>query len=177
MRARGKISFRRGYTLVEMGVAMSIGLMVAIMVLALVNQQVAFSRIFSAQNFLTSEAPVINSSLCRLCSRADGFRLYGSISNALSGTGALSSGATVVELQFRQADGVLRKGLLSFEDRGAGPALYYYIVPATGVLGAPNLMLSNQPDDVVFAIQNGLLRATLTGPAGEKIVYTATTQL
>jgi hypothetical protein len=168
---------RRGYTLVEMGVAMSIGLMVAVMVLALVNQQVAFARIFTAQTFLTSEAPVINNYLARVCGRADGFRIYTSVSNALSGTGAVTSGGTVVELQFRQADGVLRKCLLSYETRNGSKGLYYYIVPATGAMGDPNFLITKKPTDVSFALQNGLLRATLTGPAGERIVYTATTQL
>lgn len=160
-----------------MGVAISIGLLVAVMVLTLVNQQVAFTRIFNTQSFLTTEAPMINGYLTRLCGRADGYRLYGSVSNAVAGTNALMSGAPVLELQFRQADGVLRRGLLSYEDRGAGNSLYYYIVPATGTLGAPNLMITSKPSAVSFAIVNGLLRTTITGPAGEEITYTSTNQL
>ena len=167
----------RGYTLVEMGVAMSIGMMVAIMVLGLVNQQVAFTRIFNSQTFLITEAPIVNSYLRRLCGRADGYRLYSNISDALAGTNALASGASVVELQYRQADGVLRKGLLSYENRGSGDALYYYIVPVSGSLGEPNLMVTRKPTAISFGIENGLLRTYLTGPAGEQIVYTSTTHL
>ena len=169
--------FRRGYTLIEMGIAISMGVMVAIMVLALVNQQIAFTKIFNTQSFLITEAPIINTYLTRLCGRADGFKLYGSVANAVAGSSPMSSGATVLQLHYRQADGVLRSGLLSFEDRGSGVALYYYIVPASGSLGAPNLMVTKKPTAVTFAIVNGLLCTTLTGPAGEQIVYTSATQL
>lgn len=167
---------RLGYTLVEMAVAMSVGMMVAVLVLALVNQQVAFSRIFNTQTFLTSEAPVISQSLIRLCGRADGFRLFASRGDAINGSTPLLADASVAELRFRQADGVARRALLCFENLGTGPALYYYLVPQTGALGAPNLRITGKPTNVRFGVEGGLLRIRLTGPNGEEIVYSATTQ-
>jgi prepilin-type N-terminal cleavage/methylation domain-containing protein len=166
-----------GYTLVEMAVAMSIGLMVAILVLALVNQQVAFNRIFTTQNFLTTEAPVISENVTALCSRADGFRLYNSKENALAGAGAVMADAPVAELRFQQSDGVVRRALLSFEDLGAGAALNYYVVSAAGAIGAaPDMKISGRPSRVRFAMEAGLLRVRITGPHGEEITYCATTQ-
>lgn len=167
---------RCGYTLVEMAVAISIGLMVAVMVLALVNQQVAFTRIFNTQNFLTAEAPVISETLGTMCGRADGFRLYASKGDALAGTQPRLTDATVAELRFRHADGSLQRALLCWEDLGTGPALNYYLVSSAGTIGSPNLKITGKPSQVRFAVEGGLLRIRLTGKAGEEIAYCATTQ-
>jgi hypothetical protein len=167
---------RPGYTLIEMAVAISVGLMVAVMVLALVNQQVAFTRIFNTQNFLTAEAPVISETLGTMCGRADGFRLYGSTSDALAGTQPLMADAAVAELRFRHADGSLQRALLSWEDIGDGPVLNYYLVSAAGTIGSPNIRITGKPSRVRFAVEGGLLRMRLTGRNGEEITYCATTQ-
>ena len=82
----------------------------------------------------------------------------------------------VVLLNFREPDGTMRASILSFEDRGAGPALYYYVVPVTGVLGEPQWAVSKAPENVTFTMQQGVLRMILTGPAGEQIVYSGTMQ-
>jgi hypothetical protein len=50
-------------------------------------------------------------------------------------------------------------------------------VPTNGVLGNPQWSVTNKPDDVVFTMQQGVLRMTLTGPAGEEITYSGTMQL
>ena len=44
---------RRGFTLVELSVAMMMGMAIGAMVLALFNQQLAFLRVYKAQSFLT----------------------------------------------------------------------------------------------------------------------------
>ena len=51
---------RRGFTLIELTIAIMIGLATGTMVLALFNQQLAFLKIFKAQGFLTEEAPIIS---------------------------------------------------------------------------------------------------------------------
>ena len=66
---------RRGYTLLELSLAMSTGMLVAVLLLALVNQQIAFLKIYNAQNFLTTEAPLINNYLARVIGSAEGYRL------------------------------------------------------------------------------------------------------
>ena len=60
--------------------------------------------------------------------------------------------------------------------RGQGPQLYYYLVPTTGVLGAPQFSVTSKPTDVRFAIEQGVLRMRLTGPAGERITYSGIMQ-
>lgn len=153
-----------------------LGLIVAAMVLAVFNQQLAFLRIYQAQNFLADEAPLVSLYVSRLVGKADRFRLHATVSDALAGLNPQLTASPVVKMTFRQPDGTLRSSILSFENRGTGAALYYYVVPTSGVLGAPQWYVSNKPSNVSFAMQNGVLRMTLTGPASEQITYSGTMQ-
>ena len=74
----GLSRLRRGYTLIELAVAISCGLITAAMLLALVNQQFAFLKIYHAQNFLIREAPLISTHMNRLIGQAERFRLHNS---------------------------------------------------------------------------------------------------
>lgn len=167
---------RRGFTLIELTIAIMMGIATGGMVLALFNQQLAFLKIFKTQSFLTEEAPIISIYVSRLVGKADRFRLHDSVSDALSGSNPRLTESPVVLLNFREPDGTMRASILSFEDRGAGPALYYYVVPVTGVLGEPQWAVSKAPENVTFTMQQGVLRMILTGPAGEQIVYSGTMQ-
>ena len=171
---------RRAFTLIELTLAMMLGMACAGMVLVLFNQQLAFLRLYQTQSFLTEEAPLISMHVSKLIGQADRFRLHDSVSDALANRNprGLPSDppSPVVVLNFRQPDGGMRAGILSFEDLGTGPALYYYVVPATGVLGTPQWHISNKPANVSFALLNGVLRMTLTGPEDEQITYSGTMQ-
>lgn len=169
-------SLRRGFTLIELAIAMVLGIAIGGMVMALFNQQLAFLRLYQTQNFLTEEAPVISVYVSKLVGKADRFRLHDSVEDALAGRNPRLDASPVVLLNFRQPDGTVRAAILSFEDRGTGPALYYYVVPATGVLEAPQWFVSNKPADAWFAMEHGILRMTLVGPAGEQITYSGTMQ-
>ena len=133
-------ALHRGFTLVELSVAIMIGMMTGAMVLALFNQQLAFLKIYQAQNFLTEDAPIVSLYVSRLVGKADRFRLHDTVANALAGTNPRLTPSPVVVMNFRQPDGTMRASILSFEDRGAGLALYYYVVPVSGVLSAPTLV-------------------------------------
>lgn len=168
--------FRRGFTLIELAISMTIGVMTSAMVIALFNQQLAFLNIYKTQTFLTNEAPIISMYLSRLIGKADRFRLHASLADALSGTNPRMTASPVVVLNFSQPDGTSRATILSFEDRGSGPALYYYVVPTIGTLGTPQWFVTKAPTDVSFAIQQGVLRVTLTGRRGEVVTYSGTMQ-
>ena len=167
---------RRGFTLIELTIAIMLGLATGTMVLALFNQQLAFLKIFKAQGFLTEEAPIISTYVSRLIGKADRFRLHDSVADALSGTNPRLTESPVVVLNFRQPDGKMRATILSFENRGSGLALYYYVVPVTGVLAAPLWAVTKVPSKVVFRIDSGVLRMILTGPNLEEITYSGTMQ-
>ena len=84
--------------------------------------------------------------------------------------------ARVLVLNFRQPDGSVRAAILEYADRGAGFALNYYIVPANGVLSAPQWAVTKAPRDVIFQVTQGVLQMVLTGPNEEQITYSGTTQ-
>lgn len=167
---------RRGFTLIEVSIAIMMGLATGTMVLALFNQQLAFLKIFKAQGFLTEEAPIISTYVSRLIGKADRFRLHDSVADALSGANPRLTDSPVVVLNFRQPDGTMRATILSFETQGSSPGLYYYVVPVTGVLGTPLWAVSKVPSKVVFRVDNGVLRMILTGPNLEEIIYSGTMQ-
>ncbi len=175
----GVSRIRRGFTLIEMTVAMVIGMAISAIVLLLLNQQLTFYRIYRAQDFLTREAPLINNYLIRVVGSAEAYRLYGTIEDFRNGEDPVMDDAKVLLMRYREADGSTRASLLSFEDpgTGAGSGLYYRLVPVTGTIGNPDWAVSKQPADVTFSIQSGILRMTLTGPNGEQLVYSGTEQL
>lgn len=167
---------RRGFTLVEMSIAIMLGLAIGTMVLSLFNQQIAFLKIYKAQTFLTEEAPMISQHVRRLVGRADRFRLHDSVADALAGTNPRLTSSPVLLLNFRQPDGTMRASILAFQNLGTGTALYYYVVPTSGVLGAPQWAVSKQPKNVQFSMDQGVLRMTITGPNNEQITYSGTMQ-
>ncbi len=163
---------RRGFTLIELTIAIMMGLATGTMVLALFNQQLAFLKIFKAQGFLAEEAPMISMYVSRLVGKADRFRLHDSVADALSGANPRLTDSPVVVLNFRQPNGSMRATILAFENN----ALYYYVVPVSGVLGTPAWAVSKSPSNVVFKMEQGVLRMVITGPYQEEITYSGTMQ-
>lgn len=170
------LRLRRGFTLLELTLVMVSGIIAGSMMLSLFNQQITFLQMYRTQNFLIEEAPIISTYTSRIISRADRFRLHESLEDALAGRNALTEGPVAV-LNFRQPDGSMRASIFSFEDRGDGPQLYYFIVPEVGPLGEPEWTVTNAAENVLFVIEDGVLRMTLTGPAGEEITYSGSMQL
>lgn len=167
---------RRAFTLLEMTVAMMVGMTVGATVLAMLNQQVAFLKIFRAQSFLNEEAPIISNHISKLLLSAERFRLHASVADALAGTNPRLTDSPVCVLNFRQPDGSVRAGILSYENRGQGNALYYYVVPVSGILTAPQWAITNKPTNVSFSVESGIIRTRLTGPAGEELTFSGAMQ-
>ncbi len=168
---------RNGFTLVELSLAMVIGMAVAAISLLLFNQQMSFIRIFRAQDFLTREAPLINNYVARVIGSAEGYQLYSDKASLTSGGSPVLSNAKVLMLRFRQADGTLRASILSFENPGSGQGLYYTVVPVAGANGSPDWALSKNPQSVKLAVEQGILRMYVDGPNGEQVVYSGSQQL
>lgn len=164
-------ALRRGFTLLEMTVVMLVGLSLASMVMAMLNQQIAFLNIFRAQSFLNEEVPIISNHISKLLASAERFRMHESVDDALAGANPRLTSSPVVVLNFRQPDGTVRAGILSFEDRGQGDSLYYYVVPTSGVLTEPEWVVTSKAADVEFFMDSGIIITRLTGPAGEEISF------
>jgi hypothetical protein len=163
---------RRGYTLIELAVAIACGLMAASLLMALVNQQFTFLRMYASQNFLIREAPLISTHMNRLIGQAERFRLHTSTTDALAGTNPVMTNASVLVLNFQQPDGTTQAAMLSYQ----GGSLYYYLVPASGVLSTPQWAITREASNVSFSVVSGVLRVTLTGPNGEEITYSGVMQ-
>ena len=170
---------RRGYSLVELTLAMGLGMTIAMLLMAVFNQQLAFLRIFNVQSFLTTEAPIINNYMSRVLGSAEGYQLYSSVGDFTSSATPVMADAPVLVLKFKEPGGDFRYSVLSFEDPGAeaGLGLYFRHVTSAGTLGTADWALSKKPTDVRFSITEGILRAQITGPNGEVITYSGTQQL
>jgi prepilin-type N-terminal cleavage/methylation domain-containing protein len=166
MKASNKRS-KKGFTLIELTVAMLIGTVIAAVLMAMLNQQIAFLRIFRAQSFLNEEAPIVSHHVSKLLLNAERFRLHASLDDAKNGINPRLTDSPVVVLNFRQPDGTLRAGILSFE----GNTLNYYLVGLDGSLSVPEWAITNKPTDVSFFVESGIIRTRLTGPAGEQITF------
>lgn len=162
---------RRGFTLIELTVAISMGMAISAIILVMFNQQLAFLRFYRDQTFLTEEAPLVSMHVSKLVGKAERFRLHATVADARAGSAPSYSASPVLVLNFRQPNGTVRAAILSFEDRGAGKALYYYLESPNGSLVTPQWYLTKMPKDVSFAVQQGILRMTLTGPNNEQITY------
>lgn len=167
-----------GFTLIELAMVTVLGVVVAALLMALTSQQLAFLRIYSAQNFLIDEAPIVSLHVSRLIAKADRFRLHASVDDALNGRNARLSDSPVLLLNFQQPDGSVRAGILSFEVDDDETALYYYLIPRSreGALAEPEWAITRKAADVSFFLQEGILRMRLTGSGGEEVTYSGTMQ-
>ena len=166
---------RRGMTLIELSIAMGLGILISGILMAVFNQQLAFLKIFRAQNFLTDEAPMISTYVSKLVGQADRFSLHPSLVNAYDQVNQQLTPSTVARLYYRQPDGSYRSAILSFEDRGSGNQLYYFVVPqGGGPLPEPEWSITRVPKAVSFEVVEGVLRMTLTGPYDERLTYSGT---
>jgi hypothetical protein len=167
-----------------MTVAMLLGIIMAVMMLAVVNQQLAFLKIYRAQSFISEDAPLIGMHVGRLAGKADRFRLHASVADALSGSNPRLTASPVMVMNFRQPDGTMRAAILAFETMGGQDYLNYYVVPTSGVLGAAQWYVSKRvrvdstryTDVSGFTVEQGVLRMRLVGPVGEQITYSGTMQ-
>jgi hypothetical protein len=167
----------RGYTLIELTLAMCVGIVISGLVMSLVNQQLAFLKIFRAQSFLVTEAPMLNNYVVKLIGNADSYRLYASTDDLVAGRAQVMTDAPVIMLRYKEPNGTFRSAVLSFENPGTGTGLYYRMVNTSGVLASPSWVLSKRPSDVRFAIENGILRMVVKGINGEEVTYSGAMQL
>ncbi len=169
---------RRGMTLVELTVAMGVGMGIAAIVLLLVNQQIVFMRILGAQSFLSEEAPMIGLYVGKMAGKADRFRLHDNVADALSGARPRLTASPVMLMNFRQPDGTMRSAILAFEKISGRDELNYYLVPegASPRLGDRQWSITRKATDVSFFVTEGILRMQLTGPGQERLIYSGTMQ-
>jgi prepilin-type N-terminal cleavage/methylation domain-containing protein len=171
---------KRGFTLIEMSIAMTLALSIGAIMVTLLQQQISFHRIMRAQNFLVQEAPQINNTVSKILNRADAYRLHVDITDAVSDAGAVTAGGKVLVVGFLNPDGTQDFGMVAFETIDGKSVLGYYNLPSTGAFtgaGHPDWIISRRVQNVDFFVEHGVFRLKLFGPAGESITYSGTPRL
>ena len=167
----------RGMTLIELSIAIGLGMLISGMLMAVFNMQLFFLKEFRKQSFLTEEAPMISTYVSKLIGQADRFSLHPTLSDARNGVKQQLTSSTVARLYYRQPDGTYRSAILSFEARGSGNQLYYFVVPqGNGPLPEPEWSITRAPTAVSFEVVGGVLRMALTGPNDEQVTYSGAMQ-
>jgi prepilin-type N-terminal cleavage/methylation domain-containing protein len=169
-------TFKKGFTLIEMTVAIVVGLMVAGISLTLFNSQLASYRILKAQNFLISEAPQVNNTLNRIVSRANFFRMYAGMNDAISSENAVIENGKILALMFQGTDDNSQSFAVINFDEGDSRLDYYQVNSmAELAVASPSWNISNSIKDATFYVENGVLRIKLVGPNDEEIIYSSST--
>lgn len=163
----------RGFTLIEMTLAMALTLGIAAAVIGMLQQQISFTGILARFQFLREDAPQINTLMTNLVNRSDSYRIYGSRANAIAATGAVQTGGRALRLRFREPDGTTSNAIISFEDHNGKNRLNFYYRPngQTSWPTTPTFVISSLPSLVDFSNNTGILLVTMTGPNSEQITY------
>jgi len=175
-----KKSRRAGFTLLELAVAMVVGLAIATLCLTMVSQYTAFQQMMLRQRFLIEEAPVLNGLLSRMIGRAEALRIYPDVASALAQKGAVEDDASALALVYNNPDGTRAYAVIGLETAATGTALKFYPLGADGGVNSnasAAWTLSRSVSSVDFRIEQGILRITLYGPNGESVTYSGTQQL
>ena len=163
----------RGFTLIEMTLALAMTLGIAATLLGLIQQQVSFVGLISSFRFLRDDAPQINTLMTTLINKADSYRIYGNLTNAKGLTGAVQTGGRALRLRLRNPDGTTSHAIIAFEIQGGKYRLNFYNLNTgeTTWPTTPSWTISSTPSLVNFDNSSGILLITMTGPNGDEITY------
>jgi hypothetical protein len=67
-------------------------------------------------------------------------------------------------------------GVIVFDETANDLNYYHVSSMAELAIAAPKWRITTQLSGAIFYVENGVLRIKLTGPNGEEIIYSATTQ-
>src|SRR5690606_4909292 len=150
---RSPSSRSRGFTLVEMSLALSLTLGIAATIVVLLQQQVSFVGMISRFQFLREEAPQINTLLATLLNKADSYRIYSNREQAVSGSGAVNRDGRALRLRFRNPDGSQSHAIVAFEEQEGRNRLNFYFRKENQASwpNAPSWTISALPSAVDFS--------------------------
>jgi len=163
----------KGFTIIEMTIALAMTLGIASTIVGMLQQQVSFIGLVSRFQFLRDEAPQINTLLTTIINKADSYRIYGNTADARAATGALQANGRALRLRFRNPDGTTSHAIIAFENQGGRNRLNFYFRAQNQSTwpSNPSWTISSRPSLVDFSNTSGILLITMTGPNGEQITY------
>ncbi len=167
-----------GFTLLEMALALAMGLGIASALLSMLQQQIAFTRMVGQFSFLRQDAPQINTLLNTLIKSSDSYRIYTDISNAKAASNPVRTSGRALRLRLRNPDGTAAHAIISFESTVSGTRLnfYYRNYNEAGWPSEPNWTITSSPSLVDFSNNTGILLVSMTGPNGDEITYAGNPQ-
>lgn len=158
-----------GFTLLEMSAAISVMMVVATALVAMVQQHIAFLELCQQQVFLTSEAPKIGDLLNRILNNADHYFVYATKDEALgNGLPTMASGSAV-KLFFTSPAQTTEARVLSVEPGPVGACLRFYTPQTTS--SETSWTVTSKIRSARFQSAEGILGLTLLGPNREQITY------
>jgi len=177
---------RKGFTLLELTVAIMIGLMIATITLVLFNQQLMMFSTLRTQDFMVHEAPQVNSIFNKIIPKADALLIYSKIGDIEAGTPIQATSASpgkAIALRFTESniasttDSELDSnfGVIAFDSTNKNLNYYANLSDLSKLdTTTPSWIISSKVDNASFFLENGVLRITLTGSEGGEITYSAT---
>lgn len=173
MRPGHRTSRVKGFTMVELALAVALTMGIASALIAMLQQQISFTQTLRDFAFLRDEAPQVNTLLTNIVNKADNYRIFPSTADAKALTGAVRSDGKAIRLRFRNPDGTSDHAIVGFETVDGERLLNYYFRAhnATNWPSTPSWIISSKPDIVTFDNSTGILLITLTGPNGDQISY------
>lgn len=162
-------SRRAAFTLLEVSTAMGLMLVLGSSLVVMLQQHVTFMGLAQRQSFLADEAPKIGNVVGRIFSQVDHFMVHDTHDAAVAGGTPVLAGGRAVRLFFRAADQSTEIRIVSVQPLAEGVDLRFYHTQADGTLASWSI--SDRLNDASFAVDQGILTITLSGPNGEIITY------
>lgn len=164
-------------TLIEVTIALGVALGLAVASMAMLSQQLSFTRMVQNQTFLLEDCPSINNTLSRMLGRVDSYRIYPDVAGAKAGGAAILTGGKALLLSYRDSLDRVSRVIVAAESLQTGRVrLGVYLQSGNTWGGNPDWVISTQAAAVDFFVENGVLRVRLTGPNDEQITYSGHTQ-
>jgi hypothetical protein len=164
-------------TLIEVTIALGVTMGLAVASMAMLSQQLSFTRMVQNQTFLLEDCPSINNTLTRMLGRVDSYRIYPDLAGARAGGAAVITGGNAMLLSYRDSLDRINRLIVAAEDLGNGRIRLGVYRQNGNTWGTePDWVISNQAAAADFFVENGVLRVRLTGPNDEQITYSGHTQ-
>lgn len=159
----------RGFTLMELSMAMGLMAMLSGALVVMLQQHLTFMGIARQQSFLADEAPKIGNILGRIFQQADHYFIYTSRESALGEGTPVLAGGSAVRLFFRTAGQTTEERIIAAETAASGTSLRFYTPQPDGTV--TSWLICQGLQAATFRADEGILMMTLTGPNGEEISY------
>ncbi|MFD2159488.1 prepilin-type N-terminal cleavage/methylation domain-containing protein [Rubritalea tangerina] len=166
---------RLGYTLIELSVVLVLVVLISSTLVSMLNQQVSFYSWWNTQKFIAEDAPLTNSMVVRVFSKADDIEIFADRTSALTGGNGVVIDGEVILLGFLQGDGSKKYGMIEYD--GDEDELVYNVLNDAGNGVISSWTIATGIADASFDVVNSVHQLTLTGPYGGQVTYATTPTL